>query len=311
MAEIPEQFEQLYGQKGVKNHLHLESGRVYNERWECVTPAFKLQGNTINIQKVLPKCKAKITASDYSHTCVPLAAHEKNFAQIRGECRLETASDNDQGKVNDKVLAILERYPSIKLLGNRTILDAVRTCTRRCATTGEVRPGGAKVPHRPPPPDPDFQVPRPDHNAGHASVPGPIRAARHPLRVHPYHHTDDDSESSGSYVTDNRPDSLPTASEASLSGREFFMDNQCPVMSRYIRARPSEVLESAAAVVPFRREQVTGLLAFYPPAAVQPGQATGALYHIRADLTHSHVMLFYCIYSISIIFLLYYPSLTG
>ena len=82
-------------------------------------------------------------------------------------------------------------------------------------------------------------------------------------------------------------------------------------MSRYIRARPSEVLESAAAVVPFRREQVTGLLAFYPPAAVQPGQATGALYHIRADLTHSHVMLFYCIYSISIIFLLYYPSLTG
>ena len=26
--------------------LHLESGRVYNERWECVTPGFKLQVNT-------------------------------------------------------------------------------------------------------------------------------------------------------------------------------------------------------------------------------------------------------------------------
>ena len=284
MAEIPQQFEELYGQKGGKNQLHLETGRVYNERWECVTPAFKLQGNTVSIHKGLPKCKAKVTAAEYSHTCVPLTALEKTFAQFRGECRLETASDNDPVQVKGKVLAILQRYPSLNFLGHRAILDAVRTCTRRCATTGEVRPGGGKVPHRPPPPDPDFQLPHFDNSAGHAPVLRPTRAARRLPRAHPYRQPDEDSESSGSYVTDNRPDSLLTTSEASLSGREFVMENQRPVMTRYVRARPSEVLESAAAVVPFRREQVAGLLALYPPAAVRPGQAAGALYQIRDDL---------------------------
>ena len=50
MADFPEQFEMLYGLKGGKNHLDLASRRVYSERWECVTPAFKLHADTLNTE---------------------------------------------------------------------------------------------------------------------------------------------------------------------------------------------------------------------------------------------------------------------
>ena len=72
MAENLDQFEQLYIWSQVVSITSV--GNVWlpalNCRW------------TLNIQKGLPKCKAKIPASDYSHTFVPLTDHEIIFAGI-------------------------------------------------------------------------------------------------------------------------------------------------------------------------------------------------------------------------------------